>query len=174
MRASRIARIVGRMMVLGVLAVGPAKGDATSAARLEGLRLYGAGHFAEAIPYFDQVLARHPRDLEILNRRGICYLRTEQAQKALADFDRVNGRSVAFTRNFPNGFFPASAGITEPIPHLWYPESYGNRGISLLMLGRDQEALDSFLTATRLWALQGRFAPARSRAGAGCPGVVHG
>jgi tetratricopeptide (TPR) repeat protein len=140
MRTSRIAQVVGLTMIL--LAVGPASASSTSAAELEGLRLYAAGRFAEALPYFNQVIERHPHDLAILNKRGICYLRTEQAEKALADFDRINRRS------------------------LWYPESSGNRGIALLMLGRDQEALGSFLMSTRLWALQWEGAPSRNLAGA--------
>ncbi len=158
MRASRIARVVGLMTILpSVLVVGPARANATNAAQLEGLRLYEAGRFAEAIPYFNQVLQRHPRDTTILNKRGICYLRTEQPEKALADFDRMNLNTLRFMQGFGDRF-----GIFSPI----YPEAFGNRGIALLMLGRDQEALESFLMSTRLWAGQGRFAPPRSHAGA--------
>ena len=158
MRASRIARVVGlTTILLSVLAGGPARGNATSAAQLEGLRLCAAGRFAEAIPYFNQVLERHPRDTTILNKRGICYLRTKQPEKALADFDRMNLNTLRFVQGFGDRF-----GIISPL----YPEAFGNRGIALLMLGRDQEALESFLVSTRLWAGQGRSVPPRSRAGA--------
>src|SRR4029077_8483903 len=120
MRAPRIVPVVCSTVLLSVLAIGPARGDETSAAQREGLRLYDSGRFAEAIPYFDQVLVRHPRDLEILNKRGVCYLRTEQAEKALVDFDRLTRRSAGLARNFPNGFFPAAVFIPEPMPDLWY------------------------------------------------------
>ena len=49
-----------------------------------------AGHYAEALLCFDEVLARHGRDLEILIKRGGCYLQLDKPEKALADFDRVN------------------------------------------------------------------------------------
>ena len=153
MRASRDARVLWLTMALSVLVVTSARGGSTSAAELEGVRLYRAGKFAEAIPYFNQVLARHPNHAKILNLRGICYLRTDQPEKALPDFDRINRRSVQAARIFANGFFPASMGIPQQPVDLWYPESYGNRGIALLMLGRDQDALESFQRSVALWNL---------------------
>ncbi len=68
--------------------------------RSTGLRLYESGQFQEAIPYFDQVLASHSRDLEILIKRGSCYLRMNQPLKALDDFDRVNQYSAWSSRVF--------------------------------------------------------------------------
>ena len=69
--------------------------DPTRADRDEGLRLYEAGQFAEAIPYFDRVLERHHRDIEVRLKRGACYRRRPTSpQKALADFDWVNGYSA--------------------------------------------------------------------------------
>ena len=100
------------------------------------LRLYESGKFQEAVPYFDQVLARHNRDLEILIKRGSCYLRMNQPLKALDDFDRVNHYSLRHRG-------------------LAFPESWGHRGVALLMLGRDEEALESFRTSTYLWNLPG-------------------
>ena len=152
MWASRVARVVGLTMAIGMVVSLPARGDSTSAAQVEGRRLYHAGHFAEAIPYFNQVLARQPNHIEILNLRGICYLRTDQPQKALADFDRINRRSVQAARVLGD-FFQSSAGIPEPSADLWFGESYGNRGLALLMLGRDQDALESFQQAVSLWNL---------------------
>jgi tetratricopeptide (TPR) repeat protein len=144
--------VFGLAVGLGMLLVVPARG-ATSAAQVEGLRLYEAGRFAEAIPFFDQVLERHPRDLDILNKRGICYLRTDQPGKALADFDRVNGQSVHFARIFAPGFFSPQSGIPQILARKDFAETWGNRGVALLMLGRDPEALESFQRAVSLWSL---------------------
>ena len=44
-------------IVLGVTIAEAAPAAGTNDARLTGLRLYHAGKFQEAIPYFDQVLA---------------------------------------------------------------------------------------------------------------------
>ena len=168
MRAPRIARVIGVVLAIGIVAPAPARGNSTTAAQTEGLRLYHAGNFAEAIPYFDQVLARHPNNAEILNVRGICYLRTEQPERALVDFDRINRRGVQASRIFSGGFFPSSMGLTEPPVDLSYAESHGNRGIALLMLGRDQDALESFQQSVFFWNMpQNRSQRmARSRAGA--------
>lgn len=127
----------------------------TRTARLEGIRLYEAGRFAEAIPYFDQVLAKKGRDLEILIKRGACYLRTNQPERALADFDRVNKHSSWFSATFGAGAIelPQSTWIPQPPAWMTFAESWGNRGIALLMLGRNEEALDSFRIATNLWNL---------------------
>src|SRR5262249_45730766 len=144
MEALRVVRIAIMTWVLGMAAAFPARGDGTSAARTEGMRHYSAGRFAEAIPYFDHVVARHRRDLEVLLRRGTCSLRTDQPEKAIADFDRVNNHERPFTH---------SCGIDllspiSPNPRtVDFAESWGNRGSALLMLGRDQEALQSFQQA---------------------------
>ena len=92
-------------------------------------RLYEAGHFAEAIPYSIRCWSGIHSDIEILNLRGICYLRTEQPEKALADFDRINRRQRSGITSRSVG--PSISGS---------PRAYGNRGIALLMLGRDQDA----------------------------------
>jgi tetratricopeptide (TPR) repeat protein len=154
-------------MVLNLPAGGLARAGGTSAAQIEGMRLFEAGRFQEAILYFGQVLERHPRDMKALNMRGICYLRTEQPEKALADFDRMNLGTVRFAQSFGDRF-----GIFSPT----VAEAHGNRGMALLMLGRDQEALQSFQRATYLWSLpensqravlpRDRAQMIRSRAGA--------
>ena len=120
---------------------------------MTGLRLYESGQFPQAIPYFDQVLASHKRDLEILIKRGACYLRMNQPEKALADFDRVNQYSTWSSRVFGAGpiLTPLSTWMPMPAPDVSFAESWGNRGIALLMLGRDQEALESFRVSTNLW-----------------------
>ena len=81
----------------------------TNAARAEGIELYRAGRYAEAVPHFDEVLARHGRDLEILVKRGACYLALDQPEKALDDFDRVN-RSTAWASRV---FGPAQSKISR-------------------------------------------------------------
>ncbi len=143
MRAPRVARIVGLAMALAVMARCPAQADPTRADRDQGLRLYEARRFAEAIPYFDRVLERHHRDIEVRLKRGACYVVTNQPTRALADFDWVNKYSHFGTLVG----LPYPGGPTDP----YYPDSFGNRGIALLMLGRDQEALESFQQSIALW-----------------------
>ena len=81
MRASWVARVLGLTIALSLVTATATRGDSSSTAQLEGLRLYQAGRFAEAIPYFNQVLARHPNNVRILNVRGICYLRDGATRK---------------------------------------------------------------------------------------------
>ena len=122
-------------------------------ARLTGIGLFDTGRFAEAIPYFDQVIAQHGRDIDILNKRGICHLRTEQPGKAMADFDRIIEHSNRFARSFGVGpiYSPNQTWIPQPVTNYAFPQAHGNRGIALLMLGRNEEALQSFTTAVNLW-----------------------
>ncbi len=128
MRLPRVVLTIGVLIVLGVVITEAALAVGTNDARLTGIRLYHEGKFKEAIPYFTQVLASHKRNLEILIKRGACYLQLNQPLDALADFDRVN---------IFNGSFA---------------ENWGNRGVALLMVGRDEEALESFRTAVYLWS----------------------
>ena len=90
MRTPRIARVVCLTLATTAMAPGVACADPTRADRDQGLRLYEARRFAEAIPYFDRVLERHHRDIEVRLKRGACYVVTNQPEKALADFDRIN------------------------------------------------------------------------------------
>ena len=178
MRLPRVVLKICVMIVLSVATIPRAQAGGTNDARLTGLRLYTAGQFQDAIPFFDQVLAAHGRDLEILVKRGACYLRTNQPLKALNDFDRVNQYSGWSSRVFgPNGIISVgSTWITTPIPDFYVPESWGHRGVALLMLGRNEEALESFQTSTYLWGAPGnqpwnvgqgdRAALIRSKAGA--------
>ena len=50
------------------------------------------------------------RDLEILIKRGVCYLTLDKPEKALADFDRVNRHSTWSSRVF------GANGTTTPTP----------------------------------------------------------
>jgi tetratricopeptide (TPR) repeat protein len=168
MKVPTIARVVALTMALAGLAADPAHADPTRADRDQGLRLYQAGQFAEAIPYFDRVLERHHRDIEVRIKRGACYVATNQPARALADFDSVNN----YSRFGTLVELPYAAGPTDS----YYPDSFGNRGIALLMLGRDQEALESFQRAVDLWSRpwnqpsailpRNRAKAIRSRAGA--------
>ena len=123
MRSARIARVIGLAMVVAAgrragRRRGPDQGgiatrDCGSTKRVISLRRSRTS---------SQVLERHPRDTRSLNRRGICYLRTDQPQKALADFERVNGNSPGLhERAFGDRF-----GVDSPT----YPEAFGNRGIA--------------------------------------------
>ncbi len=168
MWAPRIARVIGLAMAMAAMGAGRVHADPTRADRDEGLRLYAAGQFAQAIPYFDRVLERHHRDLEVRLKRGACYVATNQPAKALADFDDVNRFSAWSAQVFNGGFLTNTAGIALANPDPFYPNSFGNRGIALLMLGRDQEALESFQQAVNLWNRPWNYRgdTRRSRAGA--------
>ena len=151
----QVARVMlGLTLTIMTIVLTDASAQAdTRSARLEGIRLYRTGRYAEAIPYFEQVLARKNRDLEVLIKRGACYLQTNQPEKALADFDRVNQHSSWFSAAFgARGIFlTESTAVPQPPAWMSFAESWGNRGIALLMLGRNEEALDSFRTAVNLW-----------------------
>ncbi len=178
MPLSRIARTLGLTIALCATIVRVAHAGGTNDAKLAGLRHYAAGQFQEAIPYFDQVLAQHKRDLEILIKRGVCYLRVDRPLDALEDFDRVNQYSGWGARVFGanTGLTPLSTWIVPPAPDVSFAENWGNRGIALLMVGRDEEALESFRTSIALWEQpqnrggamggQGRGQIVRGRAGA--------
>jgi tetratricopeptide (TPR) repeat protein len=105
----------------------PALGESTNGARSEGFQLYHARRYQEAIAYLDRVIARHPRDIEALLKRGNSYLRLEHPERALPDFEQ--------------------AIRANPI----HPGGYTDRGIALLMLGRNQDALASFSRAVSVW-----------------------
>ena len=116
MRAPRIARVIGLAMAMAAMAAGRAHADPTRADRDEGLRLYEAGRFAEAIPYFDRVLERHHRDIEVRLKRGACYVATNQPAKALADFDWVNRFSAWSAQVFNGGFITNTAASPCRVP----------------------------------------------------------
>jgi tetratricopeptide (TPR) repeat protein len=159
MRRPRVVLGIGLTIVLGLTIDGIALASGTNDQRFTGLRLYESKQYQEAIPYFDQVLARHKRDLEILIKRGACYLVVNQPEKALVDFDLVNEYSSWASRVFGpaggslGGFAPGNNWVSAPPPDVSFAENWGNRGLALLMLGRDEEALESFRTSTNLWSL---------------------
>ncbi len=60
MRLARIALAIGLAIMFGLsLGNRGTRPREPMKRRLEGLALFEAGRFQEAIPYFDQVLARH-------------------------------------------------------------------------------------------------------------------
>jgi tetratricopeptide (TPR) repeat protein len=99
----------------------------TNDRKAEGLALYQAGRYAEAVDRLDAVIGRHPNDSEALAKRGGAYLRLNRPSKALADFDRIVDRDPTST-----------TGWTD-------------RGIALMMLGRLDEAEAAFVRSVRLW-----------------------
>jgi tetratricopeptide (TPR) repeat protein len=181
MRLPRVVLGIGLTIVLGVTIDGMAQASGTNDQRLIGLQLYESKQYQQAIPYFDQVLATHKRDLEILIKRGACYLVLNQPEQAIADFDRVNAFSAWTSRVFgPAGggfgvFAPGSTWISAPPPDVTFAENWGNRGIALLILGRDEEALQSFQTSVNLWGLfqNQRFKSGRSGAYQGLGQAYH-
>ncbi len=155
MRVARVGLATIVACICAGFCAGEARPDRTNGARDEGIKLYRSGHYEQALLCFDQVLARHRRDLEILVKRGACYLKLNQPEKALADFEFVNRYATLATLAFgPRGIIdPNSTRPPVGFPDLNFAESWGNRGIALLMLDRNEEALESFRTAISLWAL---------------------
>lgn len=154
-RVARVVRLLTALTAVAFLAAAPVQADPTRQDRNEGLRLYQEGKFGAAIPYLSRVLERHRRDIEVRLKRGICYLRTEQPQKALDDFDSVNAYAAWTAEVFSGGFNKKTTDLMFVNPLPMYPDAYGNRGIALLMLGRDQEALESFQRSIWLWNIPG-------------------
>ena len=157
MRLPRVMPKICLSIVLGVTIVPSVWAGGTNDDRLTGLRLYESGQYQAAIPYFDNVLARHTRDLQILLKRGSCYLRLNEPLKALDDFDRVTQHSIWASQVFaPSPILDTyNVWSSVPMPEFMFPESWGHRGVALLMLGRDEEALESFRTSVNLWSRAG-------------------
>ena len=159
MRAPRIVRVVSLTVVLAVLAAGPAQGDGTSAANSRASPLPRRA-IRGGDPLFRPGAGAASTRSGGPDQGGACYLRTDQPEKALADFDRIQSHSLHFAGIFAPGFFTAASRLPE-IPATGFAGEPGQPGYALLMLGRDPEALQSFQQAVYLWSLpgnQGRFA----------------
>jgi tetratricopeptide (TPR) repeat protein len=168
MRFARVVLATSLAVWCAIFAVRESQAGGADSARAEGLKLYQAGHYEEALLCFDQVLARHGRDLEVLIKRGACYLKLEKPERALADFDRVNQGSLWASRVFGQNaiYNPNSTWLPLPVADTAFAESWGNRGIALLMLDRNEEALASFKTAVQLWGQPQNLGNAAGRAAA--------
>ena len=133
MHAARWARSISAALVITVAASGVGHAQSNRDLRAEAFRLYAAGQYRESLPYFEELLRRKPRDIEARHKRGAAYLRLNQPKAALADFDAVIRINPLF-----EGLYATN------------PESYTNRGIALVMLQRDGEALLAFERAVAL------------------------
>ena len=89
MRLPRIRLEVSLMIVMAVSAAPAALAVAGSGSREHAFGLYAAGRLQEAVSELDRVIDSRPRDIEALTKRGNCYLRLDQPQRALPDFERV-------------------------------------------------------------------------------------
>jgi tetratricopeptide (TPR) repeat protein len=127
MKSRLVWQKVSFTALLVLLSTPAVRADRTAAARVQGFQLYDAGRFQEAVAELDRVLQRHPRDLEALVKRGNCYLRLNQPERALPDFDR--------------------ASHFDPL----LPGAATGRGIALLMVGRNEDAAAAFQRAVQTW-----------------------
>ena len=82
-------------------------------------------------------------------RRLLC--RDQPARQGPGRLRRRQSLRRVVREVFNGGFNTNTAGLSLPSTDPFYPNSFGNRGIALLMLGRNQEALDSFQQAVNLW-----------------------
>lgn len=151
------AAVLGPTVVLcALVAAAAAPGQSVHDARAEAIRLYDAGRYAEALPYLDQVLARKPRDIELLNKRGCVHIRMnhpalaiEDLTKATNDVGFLSQDAASFARQFAPDVLTAPTGRAMSGPHL-YESAYSNRGVARLMLGQDEAALADFRRAIEL------------------------
>ena len=127
MRLTRVPLAASLTILLTLSCVPLAPAESTNDLRYQAFQLYETGRFREAIPLLDRVIAHHHRDIEALIKRGNCYCRLDQPARAIPDFEQA----IHYNPFHPGG--------------------YTDRGIALLMLGRNDEALASFTQAVRLW-----------------------
>lgn len=99
--------------------------------RFDALALYKQNRFAEALPYFDEILRRQPRDLEVRIKRANIYVRNHEPLTALSEYEWV----IRYNPTIPGAF--------------------ADRGVVELMLGRSEAALRDFQRAIALYGLSG-------------------
>src|SRR5262249_17505246 len=121
---------LGLALLFSHSAAVPARAQRTSDLRDEAFRLYDSGNFGPALPAFDELLKRRPRDLEARARRGNLLLRLHRPGDAVADFDAV----------------------IRLIP--WSHSAYIDRGIARVMLGDYDRAKSDFDRSLGLLALR--------------------
>lgn len=120
------SRAVGLVLLLLATAGAGVASTGDPLRREEAFRLYDAGRFADALPSLDSVIREAPGDIEALNKRGCVSIKMNLPDRALIDL-------TAATRIEPSR-------SSDQV----YPSAFTNRGIALLMLGRDDEALADF------------------------------
>ena len=167
-------------LVLVLIGAVPARAADVHQLRGDALRLYAEGRFAEALPLFDQLLKSKPRDIESLNKRGCIYLRRNQPQRALADFNRAAQYIPFFDLDqqqmgrqmLPGILFPLTA---NPYwSYQLYPSAFTNRGIAQMMLGNDAAALEDFQHALNLYYFSAiPWAPGVASAYSGIGQIYH-
>jgi Flp pilus assembly protein TadD len=69
--------------------------------REEGVKLYKEQKYEEAKPLFSKILALHPTDTAALNKRGNCYLETNQLDSAMLDFRQA----IKVAPSYPSPYF---------------------------------------------------------------------
>ena len=126
METRPFARCVSAVVTIGVAAT-PALAQRPNDYHAEGVRLYEAGRYQEAISYFNVSLERKHRDIEGHIKRGNSYLKLNRADLALADYNSV----IQFNRFF------------APV--------YIDRGIAYIMLGQLDAAANDFNYALKLY-----------------------
>ena len=146
----RLAKSVTALLAWMLLGFSTARAADTHQARADALRLHAEGRYREALPLFDAVLKNKPRDIESLNKRGCIYLRLNDPERAIPDFTAATNYSPfldidprqANRELIPDVNLPLSAlGYWSP---QFYTSAFSNRGVALMMLGRDDEALADF------------------------------
>ncbi|HWE36765.1 MAG TPA: tetratricopeptide repeat protein [Isosphaeraceae bacterium] len=99
--------------------------------RFDALALYKQSRYADALPYFDEILKRQPRDLEVRIKRANIYIRKNDPMRALPEYEWVMRYNPTI------------------------PGPYTDRGIIHLMYGRYDQALSDFQRAIALYGAPG-------------------
>jgi tetratricopeptide (TPR) repeat protein len=126
MRSALVFLVAWVSICLVVAATATAQADSWREQRDKAIALYNAGEYRAALPLFDAALSKRHRDIESLIRRGSIYMRLNQPEKAIDDFN------TAIRYN------PA------------YHSGYVNRGIARVMLGLNDAAMQDFQTGIAL------------------------
>ena len=157
MRVARVVLATGIAIACAGFCTREARAGGTNGTGAEGIKLYHAGHYEEAVSsastkcWSATARSRDPDQAGRMlpeagqAREGDRRLRLRQPAPilGLASF----GQNAIYNPNSTS----LSTLLTLGMPDLNFAESWGNRGIALLMLDRNEEALASFKTAVSLW-----------------------
>ncbi len=160
MRVARFTRIIGLLSAFGLGLGSSCPAASVHDARGEALRLYDLGRYQEALPLFNQVLLQKPRDLDSRNKRACILIRMNQPALALVDLD-IATRVSPFLANDAiqlNNQFTPDIHYRPPASlvsnYFLYAPVFTNRGIALMMLNRDDEALAAFQRSIAIRLMQ--------------------